>query len=330
MSGVYRGHFRNDQYGHNLNRHYLDPDSTLHPSIYAVKHVLELYSYNMAMYLDLHAHASKRGCFIYGNVLDSLEHQVQNQLYCRLIAMNTAHFDYEGCLFSREHMQRIDPGDAASGLTAEGSGRVSTYTAHKLIHSYTLECNYNCSKYMNDIAPTDGDPQGRVVTQPSAYSTSSEKYTPFIYGGVGRACMVALLDIKGQNPCSRIPKSKVKTLERVRLAVINEVKQRPEYRGQIIPSKRRTSTSRCNVAEIEPFAWSRRVDVDDRVIVITSTEPSGNESGSGRGTATEPITVGNGSSYRIVERSKSISVDGVTLPKFAEPRRSRSGGDSGD
>ena len=94
------------------------------------------------MYLDFHAHASKRGCFIYGNVLDTFEEQVQNQLYCKLIAMNTPvipttissdivvieirvynslflqHFDYEGCLFSKEHMFRIDPGDQAKGLTA--------------------------------------------------------------------------------------------------------------------------------------------------------------------------------------------------------------------
>jgi hypothetical protein len=43
----------------------------------------------LAVYLDFHAHASKRGCFIYGNVLDTFEDQVQNQLYCKLIAMNT-------------------------------------------------------------------------------------------------------------------------------------------------------------------------------------------------------------------------------------------------
>ena len=64
---------------------------------------------------------------------------MQNQLYCRLIALNTPHFDYDGCLFSRDHMSRIDPGDMEKGLTAEGSGRVATYLAHRLIHSYTLE-----------------------------------------------------------------------------------------------------------------------------------------------------------------------------------------------
>ena len=343
MVGVYRGHFRCDQFGHNLNRHYLEPDPTIHPSIYAVKHLLQLYSFNMALYLDLHAHASKRGCFIYGNVLDKLEHQVQNQLFCRLIAMNSAHFDYEGCLFSREHMQRIDPGDAASGLTAEGSGRVSTHIAHKLVHSYTLECNYNSSKYMNEIAPTDGDPNGKVVTQPSAYSTTSEKYTPYIYAGVGRACLVALLDIKGQNPCSRIPKSKVKTLERVRLAVINEVKQRSEYRGHIMPSKRRTSATRLAVGDVEPLAWTRRVDVDaipilpgppptfpspnppTRQDMDGATSVGGSANSCGTGSISTPSVQ---SGQRRANSANGGATTALTLPKFAQPRRSKSSGES--
>jgi cytosolic carboxypeptidase protein 5 len=50
------------------------------------------------------------GCFIYGNVLDNVQDQIQNQLYCKLISYNTAHFEYEACLFSKEHMFRIDPG----------------------------------------------------------------------------------------------------------------------------------------------------------------------------------------------------------------------------
>ena len=59
-----------------------------------------------------------------------------------------------GCLFSKEHMTRIDPGDAKKGLTAEGSGRVATYLSHGIIHSYTLECNYNTSKFANEVPET--------------------------------------------------------------------------------------------------------------------------------------------------------------------------------
>ena len=39
------------------------------------------------------------------NEKDNVHDQIQNQLYCKLIAMNTPHFEYEACLFSREHTE---------------------------------------------------------------------------------------------------------------------------------------------------------------------------------------------------------------------------------
>ena len=239
--GVYRGHFRMDQYGQNLNRYYNNPDPVKQPSIYAAQQCLNYYASlnKLSLYLDLHAHSSKRGCFIYGNVMDSIEDQIQNQLFCKLIALNTPHFDYDGCLFSREHMVRVDPGEADSGLTAEGSGRVATYLQHHIIHSYTLECNYNTGKVGNEVPPTDGDPGGKYPVPACPQTSFPEKYTPSSYASVGQACMVALLDIRGHNPCSRILRSKSKTLERLRYSVLTEVKTRSEYKGQVPPSRRR-------------------------------------------------------------------------------------------
>jgi hypothetical protein len=87
-----------DQHGQNLNRYYLEPDQTLQPAIFAAKRMLDHYSEmgKLCLYLDFHAHASKRGCFIYGNVMNNLEDQIQNQMFTRLIALNTPHFDYDG------------------------------------------------------------------------------------------------------------------------------------------------------------------------------------------------------------------------------------------
>lgn len=223
-----------DTLGQNLNRYYSSPDLRQQPSIFAAKSLLDSYAKagRLALYLDYHAHASKRGCFIYGNVMDSLEDQVQNQIFCRLIAMNTPHFDYDGCLFSREHMTRIDPGDLAKGLTAEGSGRVDTYLSHGLVHSYTIECNYNTGRMSNEVPACDVDPGGQAVTGASVYMPSAEKYTPSSYASVGRACVVAMLDIRGQNPCSRINQSKYKTLDRLRQFIVAEVRGRKEYRNQ--------------------------------------------------------------------------------------------------
>ena len=87
-----------DQLGQNLNRYYTNPDCFQQPSIFALRKLIDYYceKETLAMYLDLHAHASKKGCFIHGNVVDTFEDQVQNQLFCRLIALNTPHFDYDG------------------------------------------------------------------------------------------------------------------------------------------------------------------------------------------------------------------------------------------
>jgi hypothetical protein len=61
----------------------------------------------VAFYLDMHAHATKRGCFIYGNALPSLTDQVENQTYAQLLAINSAHFEYNACNFSKQHMERV-------------------------------------------------------------------------------------------------------------------------------------------------------------------------------------------------------------------------------
>lgn len=283
--GVYRGHFRMDQLGQNLNRYYCNPDPLLQPAIYAAKSLMDYYAEQgkLSVYLDFHAHASKRGCFIYGNVLDAVEDQIQNQLFCKLISMNSAHFDYEGCLFSKDHMFRTDPGDQAKGLTAEGSGRVWTYLSHGLIHSYTIECNYNTSRVGNEIAPPEVDPGGaNDVTAPSIFTANPEKYTPATFAGVGRACLIAILDIRGHNPCSRITKSKCKTLDRVRNLVMMEVRNRKEYLGRPMNKDRRRhpgSSSGKNGSggsplPMEEFPWKRVVEPETIPASAASGGPS--------------------------------------------------------
>ena len=88
----------------------------------------------VALYVDLHAHATKRGCFIYGNHFTSQEDHVECMLLPKLVSLNSAHFDFDHCVFSERNMYTVDRKDGVS--TKEGSGRVALYKATSLIHRY--------------------------------------------------------------------------------------------------------------------------------------------------------------------------------------------------
>lgn len=88
----------------------------------------------IAYYIDLHGHASKRGCFIYGNYFEEEELQTENMLFPKLISLNSAHFDFMGCNFTEKNMYTKDKRD---GMSKEGSGRVAMFKALGIIHRYS-------------------------------------------------------------------------------------------------------------------------------------------------------------------------------------------------
>ena len=70
--GVSRGYYRLDTKAYNLNRYYLEPVAADHPTIWVTKHLIVQHAteYNdMFMYVDFHAHASKKAGFMFGNYL---------------------------------------------------------------------------------------------------------------------------------------------------------------------------------------------------------------------------------------------------------------------
>jgi len=94
VDGVFRGHFRMDTFGNNLNRHYLEPDAEKHPAVYAIKSLAEYLNKDrrLTFYFDLHAHNAKKGCFFYGNAIKDFVDQVESQVFCKLFAQNCKHF----------------------------------------------------------------------------------------------------------------------------------------------------------------------------------------------------------------------------------------------
>lgn len=208
--GVYRGHYRSDTLGQNLNRCYDAPHPEKQPAVNRVMRLLTHYAdeKRLGFYIDLHGHVNKRGCFAYGNALEG-DAAAESYLFARLAALNNPHFDFSACNFTEKNMQTKDK----NGESKEGSGRVALYKHTGLPHLYTVEANYNSSRLLGAVPAAAGD-DGRA--SPPSRGLHPIKYTPAIFNGMGRGLLVAALDLEGRNPWSRLPMSEFKSLAGVR------------------------------------------------------------------------------------------------------------------
>ncbi|KDO33144.1 hypothetical protein SPRG_01956 [Saprolegnia parasitica CBS 223.65] len=247
--GVARGYYRHDTLGQNLNRFYDAPSLEAQPTIYGVRHwFLSLCDSEAApsVYIDLHAHAAKRGCFIYGNRLETIDAQVATQLFPKLVGLNSTHFEYDQCTFTAENMVMVEKRDG--GLSKQGCARVALYNAtkamHPSLHFYTLECNYNSGRKPGRVPPTGAwAPRGIKASGPLSPDVATRsylpKYTPAAWADVGKGLMLGLLDLYSLNPCSRLPQSSWRTLA----GVVQET------RRQVAPTFIKTPASASSVVE---------------------------------------------------------------------------------
>ncbi|KAJ1158462.1 hypothetical protein NDU88_011150 [Pleurodeles waltl] len=200
----------------------------------------------IAYYIDLHGHASKRGCFMYGNNFTEEMEQVENLLFPKLIALNSAHFDFMACNFSEKNMYAKDKRD---GQSKEGSGRVSIHKATGIIHSYTLECNYNTGRSVNAI-PTACHDNGRASPPPPP--AFPPKYTTDIFEQVGRAVAIAALDVAECNPWPRIIMSEYNCLSNLRAWMLKHVRNMKGNAG----SKKKVPKTPPKISNANPVLCS--------------------------------------------------------------------------
>lgn len=129
--------------------------------------------------------------------------------------------------------------DKRDGMSREGSGRVAVYKMTGLIHSYTLECNYNSGRLVNIIPARIRDGMNKTMN----HVFVPPKYTPALFEAVnifsfrllfdllysnaaktyiidnvqvGAALGPSILDLTGNNPNSRLPNSQYRSLRGVK------------------------------------------------------------------------------------------------------------------
>jgi len=182
------------------------------------------------LYLDMHAHVAKRGCFFYGNHLPGAAAQVENLLFPNCAAMHCAHVDMGHSVFSAQNMTSSDKRDA--GRSKEGSGRVGTFALTGCSRCYTLECNYCTGRGTGKVPHAKGD--GGRATPPPTPRQPAPKYTPEHWQHVGRACALALLEMTGTNPWPRLPASEWRTLTGLRVGVARRLASDDAYKSDAL------------------------------------------------------------------------------------------------
>ena len=65
------------------------------------------------------------------------------------MSLNCINFEYDCCNFSKKQMTSKD---RLEEKTKEGCGRVNLYKICGIVHSYTLECGFHCSNYLNELS----------------------------------------------------------------------------------------------------------------------------------------------------------------------------------
>ncbi|EDV28996.1 uncharacterized protein TRIADDRAFT_19682 [Trichoplax adhaerens] len=180
----------------------------------------------VAFYVDLHGHASKRGCFIYGNALEAAEDRIKILLFAKLMSFNCTHFEFDSCNFSERNMRARDKKD---GLSKEGSGRVAIHKILGITHSYTLECNYNGGRIVNNVPSASSDNEGADLAMPL---NTTLQYTCLHYEEIGQAVAISALDIINANPLSRIEKSEFRNMNGVIRWITNYEKHNSRHLRQ--------------------------------------------------------------------------------------------------
>jgi cytosolic carboxypeptidase protein 5 len=216
--GVARGYWRNDTQGLNLNRVYAEPDPRRHPTIYATKAAI-MHEFNrgkLVIYTDLHAHCTKRGCFVFGNTLANQKAHIDQILLPKLMSLNCVNFGLPECGFNDDTNNKKD----RRGDSRSSSGRATIFRETGLgdvLYCFTLEGNYSTGLRINTLQSRFDYIEGKKLLKEDSpiHDTSSAFYkvrkipiyTAEIYQDVGSSFMISILDLFAINPSSRLIKS---------------------------------------------------------------------------------------------------------------------------
>ncbi|XP_021710132.1 cytosolic carboxypeptidase 6 isoform X1 [Aedes aegypti] len=139
--GVFLGNNRCNVIGHDLNRSWNKMSQYTHPTLAAAMKMLKEYDnsscYQVDFVIDIHAHSSLTGTFIYGSTYDNVYRYERHLVFPKLFASKCEDFCQEHMMFNAD--------DRKSGTAR----RFFVEALSDNVNTYTLEVSM-CGYYLND------------------------------------------------------------------------------------------------------------------------------------------------------------------------------------
>ncbi|XP_050083944.1 cytosolic carboxypeptidase 6 isoform X2 [Anopheles aquasalis] len=149
--GVFLGNNRCNVVGHDLNRSWNRLSQYTHPTLSAVMKMLKEYDnsscYQVDFVIDIHAHSSLTGTFIYGSTYDNVYRYERHLVFPKLFATKCEDFCQEHMMFNADDRKC---GTARRNFVEALSDNVNTYTLEVSMCGYYLNGTNILTQYTED------------------------------------------------------------------------------------------------------------------------------------------------------------------------------------
>ncbi|XP_072401658.1 cytosolic carboxypeptidase 6-like [Diabrotica undecimpunctata] len=149
--GVFLGNYRSTVIGADLNRCWNISNQWCHPTIRAVIDMLVRIDKNKEFQLDfvidIHAHSSLKGCFVYGNSYEDVYRYERHILFPKLLANTLDDYVPENTMFNSD-VNKV--GTARRYLCSVLNDKVNCYTFEVSIYGYKLKGSEVVIPYTED------------------------------------------------------------------------------------------------------------------------------------------------------------------------------------
>ncbi|XP_043238382.1 cytosolic carboxypeptidase 6-like [Amphibalanus amphitrite] len=162
--GVFLGNHRCSVMGADLNRAWQEPSEWGHPTIHAARKLLHSLDTNknngLEIVLDLHAHTSLLGCFVYGTTYEDVYRHERHIVFPKMMSQNSEDFSHTNTIYNRDPLKL---GTARRYLCSQLSDSVNCYSLVVSMYGYTGRHSEGVIPYTEEAYMRLGRDLGRAL-----------------------------------------------------------------------------------------------------------------------------------------------------------------------